>query len=69
MEMPRCMNCQRPHEEHVREDGRCPDGKNTFNCEFQISDEAFRFVSENLDKSSDELARLWIDRVRGRTRP
>lgn len=69
MSLPPCMNCQRPHEEHASPDGACPDGKNTFNFEFQISDEAAAFVRANLDKPSDELARLWIERVRGKARP
>ncbi len=69
MEMPLCMNCQRPHAEHTRESGACPIGGGTFNFEFQISDEAAEFVKANLDKPSDELARLWIERIRKKTQP
>lgn len=67
--LPSCMNCQQPFEAHTRlpgGDSACPDGKNTFNFEFQISPEVAEFVRANLDKPSDELARLWIERVRSK---
>lgn len=69
---PNCMHCNQPLEAHTPlPDGRdsaCPDGKNTFNFEFQIHPEVAAFVQENLDKPSDELARLWIERVREKNR-
>lgn len=72
MSMPPCMNCQQPFEAHTvlpgGRDRACPDGKNTFNCEFQISAEAAAFVKANLDKSPEELTKLWIDRVRAKGR-
>jgi len=68
MSLPLCMNCQQPHAEHAH-NGACPDGKNTFNFEFQISAEVAEFVKANLDKPADELARLWIDRVRKKAQP
>lgn len=65
--VPPCMNCQQPFAAHPplpSGDRACPDGRNTFNCEFQISEEVAEFVRANLDKSPEELTRLWIERVR-----
>jgi len=63
---PSCMHCNQPLEAHTPQpsgDSLCPDGKNTFNFEFSISPEVAEFVKANIDKPSDELARLWIERV------
>ena len=69
---PNCMHCNQPLDAHTPlpggHDSACPDGKNTFNFEFQINPEVAAFVKENLDKPSDELARLWIERVIARDR-
>lgn len=68
---PNCMHCNQPFEAHAPQssgDSLCPDGKHTFNCEFQINPEAAAFVKANLDKPSDELAQLWIERVRQKNR-
>jgi hypothetical protein len=69
MNVPDCMHCQRPLEEHMRlPDGNsaCADGKNTFNFKLQISTEAAKFVKANLDKPSKELAQGWIEQVRAK---
>lgn len=71
MNAPNCMHCQQPLEAHTpRSDGdsTCPDGKNTFNFEFQISSEAAAYVQANLDKSPEELTQGWIERIRTRDR-
>jgi hypothetical protein len=70
MSVPNCMNCGQPFEAHTRNgrDSLCPDGKNTFNFEFEISPEAAEFVKQNMDKSSKELADMWIERIREKTR-
>ena len=71
MNGPVCMHCQQPFQAHTRrgdDDPLCPDGKNTFNFEFQISPEAAAYVQANMDKSPNELAQGWIEQVRQRER-
>lgn len=68
--VPPCMNCRQPFAAHAslpNGDRACPDGQGTFDCEFQISEEAAEFVRANLDKTPEELTRLWIERVRNKT--
>lgn len=62
-----CMHCNLRFDDHdVRPDGdrACRDGKNTFNVVFEINPAVGEFIKENLDKSPEELADLWIDKVR-----
>lgn len=67
-----CMHCNQSFEDHTPtpdgKDSTCPDGKNTYNFEFQINPEVAKFVQENLDKSPQELTTMWIDRVRAKDR-
>jgi hypothetical protein len=65
------MHCQQPLEAHTRRpdgDSDCPDGKNTFNFEFQINPEVAAYVQANMDKSSEELTAGWIEHIRARDR-
>lgn len=65
-----CCNCNKPFDEHADRDGTrvCPGGASTFNYVFQASPEVIDFVKANLDKSPEELTRMWIDRVVTRDR-
>lgn len=65
------MHCQQPHEAHTLQpdgDSACPDGKNTFNFEFQINPEVAAYVQANMDKSPEELTQGWIEHIRARDR-
>lgn len=68
MTSPPCMHCGEAFSRHEARDNErwCRDGKHRFNVEFQVNPEVVHFVKEHSDKSSKELADLWIERVRGR---
>lgn len=65
-----CINCNRPFDEHaaVGGDRVCPGSRSTFNVVFEANPEVVDFVKANLDKSPEELTRMWIDRVVTRDR-
>lgn len=59
------MHCGKPFNEHtLRADKRwCPNGNQEFNVEFHVNPDVIDFVKKHPDKSSAELAELWIERV------
>jgi hypothetical protein len=59
------MHCGEAFAQHtLRGETRwCPNGTQQFNVEFQANPEVIDFVKANSDKSSAELAELWIKRV------
>jgi len=62
---PACMYCGEEFEQHVARNNErwCRDGQHRFNSEFQINPEVVDFLKAHPDKSSEELADLWIDHV------
>lgn len=72
--LPACMHCGEDfdlHESHPERDtGRarrwCRRGDQSFDCVFTASPEVVDFVRANLEKSSKELAEMWIARLTNR---
>lgn len=62
---PACMHCGEEFEQHVARGNErwCRDGTHRFNFEFQVNPEVVDFLKAHPDKSSKELAEMWIDRV------
>ncbi len=61
-----CMHCGNAFAQHALRDEKrwCPNGTQEFNVEFQVNPEVIEFVKAHPDKSSAELAELWIERIR-----
>ena len=68
---PPCMHCGEEFDQHVwRGNERwCRDGQHRFNVAFQVNPEVGDFLKEHPDKSNNELADLWIERVTTRRKP
>ena len=65
------MRCGEEFDQHeARGNERwCRDGQHRFNVKFHAAPEVIDFLKKNLDKSSEELADLWIERVTTRRKP
>ena len=57
------------HEIRGNDERWCRNGQQRFNVEFQVNPEVIDFLKANPDKSSKELADLWIERVTTRRKP
>ena len=66
-----CMHCGEAFNQHAicGNERWCRDGQHRFNVEFQVNPEVVDFLKANPDKSSNELAELWIERVTTRRKP
>lgn len=68
---PPCMHCGEAFDQHMTRGNECwcRDGKHRFNVEFQANPEVVDFLKAHPDKSSKELADLWIEHVTTRRKP
>lgn len=63
---PPCMHCGEQFRDHrVQGDERwCRDGRDRFNVVFDVNPDVRDFIADNSEASPDDLAKLWVERLR-----